>query len=276
MPLVDMADYVDGFTELKALCGYGFHKPHHPAVNGMFGLADDPPSFANTIQKVADEIAAFAKDLPPKSKYPERIGNYILSQGYEGFYYLNPYTQSKMSVEKMMEFTKAQKGNPSGVSGLGALACGGDCLCAKCKGVSGLGDVDFSGIGAYDAAWCEANQNGPWLQSVIDSHGCSEKPSVSAAVVANIQNKNFLRDELARTSSQQGGSTAVQPKNTADTWVEALQKLFGAAAPLFQKQPRQKIIVEKQPDYTTYAVIGGAVIVASVLAIAVGKSGRSR
>ncbi len=33
-------------------------------------------------------------------------------------------------------------------------------------------------------------------------------------------------------------------------------------------------IIQKEPDYTTYAVIGGAVIVASVLAIAVGRSGR--
>lgn len=41
-------------------------------------------------------------------------------------------------------------------------------------------------------------------------------------------------------------------------------------------QPKQNIIYQKQPDYTTYAVIGGAVIVASVLAIAVGKSGRGR
>jgi hypothetical protein len=72
MPLVDIADYVDGFTELKALCGYGFHKTHDPVVSGMFGLAEQQPV-----------------------SYP---------------------------------------------LALNGLGCGGDCACAKCKGVSGLGD----------------------------------------------------------------------------------------------------------------------------------------
>jgi len=66
------------------------------------------------------------------------------------------------------------------------------------------------------------------------------------------------------------------PQGKAQEWVDALKQLLPLAAPLVQKRPKVKNVIQKEPDYTTYAVIGGAVIVASVLAIAIGKSGARR
>ncbi len=175
MALTAMYDYVDGVTELKALCGYGLPKTYPLAVNGMFGM--------------------------------------------------------------------------------GALACGGSCACAKCRGISGLGDVDFSGIGAYKDAQGNiligpAQQGQEVSQEEIDKYNAAKSKGAGPAVPPTefAQKANVITDSIA--------------------------KLAAAFAPAFKKEPRQKVIVEKQPDYTTYAVIGGAVIVSSVLAIAVGKSGR--
>lgn len=69
------------------------------------------------------------------------------------------------------------------------------------------------------------------------------------------------------------------PGKKPSTWQEiatAINQIAPSVAPLFKKRPKQKFVVQKEPDYTTYAVIGGAVIVASVLAIAIGKSGARR
>lgn len=64
-------------------------------------------------------------------------------------------------------------------------------------------------------------------------------------------------------------------KNVQD-FFNVLTPQIQQIAPLFKKNPKQKVFVQKEQDYTTYAVIGGAVIVAAVLAIAVGKSGRRK
>lgn len=61
-----------------------------------------------------------------------------------------------------------------------------------------------------------------------------------------------------------------------NTVTDAITKIAAAFGPAFKKAPKQKVVIQKDPDYTTYAIIGGAVIVASVLAIAVGKSGRRK
>ncbi len=69
-----------------------------------------------------------------------------------------------------------------------------------------------------------------------------------------------------------------QPSKITD-FFDNLSKFVTGVAPAFKgmRRPgRGKTVIQKDPDYTTYAVIGGAVIVASVLAIAVGKSGRKR
>lgn len=67
-----------------------------------------------------------------------------------------------------------------------------------------LGSCDPAELGAYDQAWCEANANGPYLQTVKDAHGCSEKPAPSAVLAAKLQNPNFLREELAKAYPQSG------------------------------------------------------------------------
>ncbi len=87
-------------------------------------------------------------------------------------------------------------------------------------------------------------------------------PSYRAPIVSSIQQQ------------QNGAQTPFGEK--VNTVTDAITRLAAAFAPAFQKAPKQKVVIQKEPDYTTYAVIGGAVIVASVLAIAVGKSGRRR
>lgn len=64
--------------------------------------------------------------------------------------------------------------------------------------------------------------------------------------------------------------------STAKQIVDSITAAAVAFAPMFKKESKPKIVVQKDPDYTTYAVIGGAVVVASILAIAIGKSGGRR
>ncbi len=83
---------------------------------------------------------------------------------------------------------------------------------------------------------------------------------------------------ILSTAYPQGRSGATNPPGTGSKITEffdGLTKLFTTAAPAFKgRGGKGKTVIQRDPDYTTYAVIGGAVIVASVLAIAVGKSGR--
>ncbi len=127
---------------------------------------------------------------------------------------------------------------PLGMSGLG---CGADCACGPCSKKAGnLGD---------------------WVPTEEEV-----KTSTSAYP---------LGQAYFNPPARQGGAGPQSPfQQKVDTVVGGAQKLGVTLLPFFQRPPKNKIIVEKQQDYTTYAVIGGAVIVASVLAIAVGKSGK--
>ncbi len=79
---------------------------------------------------------------------------------------------------------------------------------------------------------------------------------------------NFSKGSSAPTGSLQ---------SNVDTFVNAFKQIFETAAPAFKGRGKgAKTVIQRDPDYTTYAVIVGAVIVASVLAIAVGKSGRRK
>lgn len=81
------------------------------------------------------------------------------------------------------------------------------------------------------------------------------------------------------TPAGQGTSSQNPPggaQGTIQQLVDAAKQLAPTLGPLFKKRPKVKNVIQKEPDYTTYAVIGGAVIVASVLAIAIGKSGARR
>lgn len=199
MPLVDIADYVDGFTELKALCGHGLHKTDPMATMGISGLAEFP----------------------------------------------QPYYSS------------------TGISGLG---CGGDCPCAKCRGVSGLGDVDFSGIGAYKDAAGRVQIGPPMPGQEVSDAELAEDAKRRAALSAGAGGQAGAGGAPGAPTTEFG--------QKVDVITNAIAKVGAAFGPLFQKAPREKVVVHKDPDYTAYAVIGGAVIVASMLAIAVGKSGR--
>lgn len=146
-------------------------------------------------------------------------------------------------------------------TGMGALGCGGDCQCSKCKGISGLGDIDFSGIGS-EPTWR------------IDEGGTpAVGPAPSGGTTWHIDEGGTPTAGPAPAGGGVGAPKS-QFAEKVNVVSDAIAKLGAAFAPAFQKAPRQKVVVQKERDYTTYAVIGGAVIVASVLAIAVGKSGR--
>jgi hypothetical protein len=161
-----MSDYVDGVTELKALCGYGLPKSYPLALNGVFGI--------------------------------------------------------------------------------GALACGVDCNCPcnQNKGVSGFGADDL--VSPEDMAQLTQNYPQQYMQA----------------------NPNGLLQTAAPQSDFAKNFQAV---------VNTLTQSIAQVSPAFKrgpKAPRPQVVVQHQQDNTTLYVIGGAVIVASVLAIAVGKSGK--
>lgn len=134
----------------------------------------------------------------------------------------------------------------NGVFGMGALGCGADCNCPcnQNKGVSGLGEYYDAQGGKYAGPPPESSQ-----EQALQQFAVSPKGGGQAAPQSDFA-KNF--------------------QAIADT----LTKSFAQVAPAFKREPRPKVVVQHQQDNTTLYVIGGAVIVASVLAISVGKSGR--
>ncbi len=135
---------------------------------------------------------------------------------------------------------------PLALNGMGDLGCG-DQPCEACsrKNVSGFGDMPFALS----------------LPLVAFTPPVYQK-------AAEISPKGV--GPITSTAPSAGGGSNI------DAFVGGAQKIAAAFAPFFQKAPKQITVVEKKQDYTTYAVIGGAVIVASVLAIAVGKSRRRK
>ncbi len=110
----------------------------------------------------------------------------------------------------------------------------------------------------------------------IDFGPAFPKNIVDAVTPPNYVQKDpyYLPPSTQGIPAPQGPQTPFAQK--VNTVTDALMKIGAAFGPAFKKSPKQKLIIQKEPDYTTYAVIAGAVVVASVLAIAVGKSGRRR
>ncbi len=98
----------------------------------------------------------------------------------------------------------------------------------------------------------------------------------NAFVESTVVPKYVQKDPLyTPPQSVASDKSPAAPTSQVQDVVNSLTAAVAQLLPVFKgnKRPKQKVVVQKDPDYTTYAVIGGAVIVASVLAIAVGKSG---
>lgn len=158
-------------------------------------------------------------------------------------------------------------------------------------GINGFGDF---GISPQD---CEAMLNDPKVTSKqYIAAGCSEGGSITPnakfnsfsndaapgswsmtpASNVNPQTNRYIVSASAVLKNQPNGSSIPVGANGAQKYVDMAQGFFASLAPFFQKAQKQKTVVQRDPDYTTYAVIGGAVVVACVLAVAVGKSGRRK
>ncbi len=161
-------------------------------------------------------------------------------------------SSAPMATQSMKDSILQMRQKLHTINGLGllgsdfeGLGCGADCPCSSCsKNMHGLGYFGAT------APLTEAEQADIELGVVV--------PRGSGPAQPQLPQSNFAQNVQAVT-----GSIAA-----------ALTQL----APAFKRAPRPKVVVQREaPDNTvTYAVIGGAVIVASVLAIAVGKSGRKK
>lgn len=162
-------------------------------------------------------------------------------------------------------------------------------------GINGLGVTD-----ADCASWLDDNtvSSAEYKRWGCGDDGKAVNPAApympSSAPATNIKFNSFVNDSaLAQNVNPQTNRYVVSPaailkgsvsptpgssgtKSTAQQIVDSISAAATAFAPMFKKDSKPKIVVQKDPDYTTYAVIGGAVVVASVLAIAIGKSGGRR
>lgn len=70
------------------------------------------------------------------------------------------------------------------------------------------------------------------------------------------------------------GSFAANAQQTLQVFTPYITQFATVLAK--NKKPKKNIVVEQQQDYTMYMVIGGGILVAAMLAMAVGKSSRRR
>lgn len=134
----------------------------------------------------------------------------------------------------------------------------------------GLPDQYPLGINGLFGLGDEQSPLGPFA---FDPKTAFSPPSTVGQPSTQIQ----FTDYSKFTNPTPGAGTPAGSGSPIDQFFAGAQKLAAALVPAFSganKRPKQVTVVQKQPDYTTYAVIAGAVVVASVLAIAVGKSGR--
>ena len=130
-------------------------------------------------------------------------------------------------------------------------------------GINGLGVDTGMNYGALPSpdqckAWMDDNSIST---AEFRRRGCNDDGTVATSLPA----------------PKAGGTMAPQnPQGGIAQGAQAIAAAVASILPAFKHPPKGKTIYQKEPDYTTYAVIFGAVIVASVLAIAVGRSGRKR
>lgn len=266
MPLVDLAIAPSAEEDFKATVGYGLHKSHPPAV-GFSGLADDPVMFPETDRGyVMDRIVKIRKEAKNK-RFLEILNGLIKAQNWseakELILYYFQHPEFKLPEPRFVAMigngwatsfvpamstgrygSMAKRRAFSGLSDIAELGCGGDCGCKKCQdniyastGYPGYGSPGINGLGA------ETKYVGPgWGDGLEFTATAAPAPTGNKAV---------------------------------DTFNSIWGTITGTLAPLAQaranRPPREKVVVQREPDMTPAVIVGG-IIVASVLAIAVARS----
>ncbi len=180
---------------------------------------------------------------------------------------------------------------PVGINGLG---CGGDCGCGFNKGVSGFGCEEcggvcgrgMSGLGLVDPN--EASVKAAFM-SVAQKLAADDPAAfnaISVAITSSPGRWDVAADGLNKYIAKQtptGGPSptgaGITPQGSSgnkmvDYFGNLVAQFYGAeTARKAAKPPRTRVtkVTEQSPDYTTLAVIGGGIIVATVLAVAIGK-----
>ncbi len=112
---------------------------------------------------------------------------------------------------------------------------------------------------------------GPLSFDSLTSGGAERAYAPTAATQSPFVMRGVPAGAKQSAAPQQAGSQI-------DQFFKSLQNFVAGVAPAVKgiKRGKTKTVIQNDPDYTTYAVIGGAVIVSVVLAIAVGKSSRRK
>ncbi len=148
---------------------------------------------------------------------------------------------------------------PLGINGFGA----GDEIAASAQAFT---DVFLPPSAGYSSADPQSPNYGRQSNFTFEKPQ-SLAPWVPGSVPSDKNQNNANQPNQSQTKFGQKVQDIVNPLSAA----------IAQLLPVFKgnKRPKQKVIVQKDPpdNTVTYAVIGGAVIVASILAIAVAKSG---
>ncbi len=135
------------------------------------------------------------------------------------------------------------------------------------SGIPGAYLLGLNGLGADDGAAAL----GPFA---FNASSLAPFSPGNPGIQVNPSKATFTPAPQSYANQPSSGSTS---QSTITSVFDNISKLVSQIAPAIGGHGHKpKVVIQKDPDYTTYAVIGGAVIVASVLAIAVGKSGRRK
>lgn len=145
-------------------------------------------------------------------------------------------------------------------------------------GISGFGATSAYSESALNAAWknyisgsSDPEEDVPQYNEI---QGYLNDGDVRSAYLA--MSKQGIIKPVATYDQQHPTNTASDLNSKLAQGLDAFKQFYATIAPSIGHggRPKQKTYITKQQDWTTPAVVGGAVLVAVVLAIAVGKSGR--
>lgn len=244
MPLVDLALMPSAEENFKAAVSYGLPKTYPLAINGLFGLGNGV------------NVVPTLRRKPVNQSFYQRVRPGMMTPA------IKPIKDLLWKIKSpelpLPPPAPVYDSNP-GVFGLGDLGCGGNCGCKKCgeksddifapvgnpgPTVSGLGAVPTCDQVCADSSPSDTN----WYSCNCD--GWQTNPAFAKQPAAS--NDQFIN----RTNAVTGAIS------------QLLTPIFAAKA---SNPPRPTVKVQQTPDYTTIAVIGGSVVLFSVLMLAISR-----
>ncbi len=160
---------------------------------------------------------------------------------------------------------------PLGINGLGGLGCGGDCNCG-CSKMSGLGCAECGGTCGQKMSGLGVTQSE--CDAMLSNPAISSKAYVAAGCEGGTAGPKVGSPTLPIPPPASTGSSILDP--IVNTFNSVWGTIQSAKA---NKPPKQKVVVqrnppmekEEKPDWMMPAIIAGGVIVATVLAVSIGR-----